>query len=181
MPIDWKTQESYSRLLAALVAASDNSIDYKKVAYFFGQGATYDAIEGRFRIAKRMANDLKQEAENEGRQMPSTSRVKSANSTPRKPKAKANSEHAVASGRVQKSPSKKRGGVKASPSKLKDEPRTPTSLDGDDHDSLAVQQPQHRQQQLSHDADAFEHSSSYIYGTEESRLFNSFDTEPFEA
>lgn len=26
MPIDWKSQESYQRLLAALVAASDNSV-----------------------------------------------------------------------------------------------------------------------------------------------------------
>lgn len=29
MPIDWKSQESYQRLLAALVAASDNSVRSK--------------------------------------------------------------------------------------------------------------------------------------------------------
>lgn len=62
-------------------------VDYKKVAFYFGQGATYDSIEGRFRIAKRMANTLKTEAEEEGRAMP-TPRSKSATSTPRKPKAK---------------------------------------------------------------------------------------------
>ncbi|KAK0662874.1 hypothetical protein DIS24_g1783 [Lasiodiplodia hormozganensis] len=166
MPIDWKSQESYQRLLAALVAASDNSIDYKKVAYFFGQGATYDSIEGRFRIAKRMANDLKKQAEDEGRQMPTT-RVKSANSTPRKPKAKPNGEHSVASGRIEKSPSKKQR--RPTTSKFKQEPQTPTSLNSDDHESTEQQQP-------SHAAEAFQHSSSFLYGDNED-FFNSFDTE----
>ncbi|OJD29909.1 splicing arginine serine-rich 2 [Diplodia corticola] len=179
MPIDWKSQESYQRLLAALVAASDNAIDFKKVAYYFGQGATYDSIEGRFRIAKRMANDLKKEAEDEGRQMPTT-RTKSANSTPRKPKAKPNTEHSVASGRVQKSPSKKRG-TKSTPS-FKQEPQTPISLDSDDHESGVQQHPQHHQhrQQPSYDSGAFEHSSSYIYGDSQT-LFHSFDTDALEA
>lgn len=106
MPIDWKSQQSYQRLLAALVAASDGNVsficrecdrkavptmiwqvDYKKVAYFFGQGATYDSIEGRFRIAKKMATTLKAEAEEEGRALPAT-RSKGAITTPRKPRAK---------------------------------------------------------------------------------------------
>lgn len=163
MPIDWKTQESYQRLLGALVAASDNSIDYKKVAYYFGQGATYDAIEGRFRIAKRAAADLKREAEEEGRQMPA-SRVRSATSTPRKPKAPKpssalandaagaeSSQHSVQSGRVQKStPSKaKRKGKQptttvaaaaaaaaavTSPTTVKQEPQTPISISDDGAD-----------------------------------------------
>ncbi|KAL1616407.1 hypothetical protein SLS56_011425 [Neofusicoccum ribis] len=128
MPIDWKTQEAYQRLIAAMVAASDNNMDYKKIAYFYGQGATYDSIEGRFRIAKRMANDLKKEAEDEGRVM-QPARTKSANSTPRKPKAKRDVEHATQTGRVQKSPSKKRN---PAPPKLKQEPQTPSSLDSNE-------------------------------------------------
>ncbi|OJD31986.1 uncharacterized protein BKCO1_4200073 [Diplodia corticola] len=172
MPIDWKSQDSYQRLLAALVAANDNSIDYKKVAYYFGQGATYDSIEGRFRIAKRMANDLKREAEDEGRQMP-TSRVRSTNSTPRKPKAprpaantaESSSQHSVLSGRIEKStgtPSKRNrnsaaaaasaASVSKPPAKQEQEPepQTPRSMEASE-DS---------QQRLSPDPfeKAFQHS-----------------------
>ncbi|KAF2142773.1 uncharacterized protein K452DRAFT_357863 [Aplosporella prunicola CBS 121167] len=134
MTIDWKSLESYQRLLGAMVAASDNNVDYKKVAYFYGQGATYDSIEGRFRIAKKQANVLKKEAEDENRVMPA-SRAKSTTSTPRKPKAKPTLDTAnggVISGRVTKSPSKKKA---AAPKKVKQEPHTPTSMSdayGDD-------------------------------------------------
>ncbi|KAK7555378.1 hypothetical protein IWX91DRAFT_121887 [Phyllosticta citricarpa] len=125
MPIDWKTPESYRRLLAAMCAAQDGTIDFKKVAYYYGQGATYDSIEGRFRHAKKEAKKLQSEAEKEGRKMPVT-RPKSANSTPRKPKATPSIENGkplstqlsaflilafyvgVKTGRVTKSPSKKR-------------------------------------------------------------------------
>ncbi|KAL1649928.1 hypothetical protein SLS58_001304 [Diplodia intermedia] len=163
MPIDWKSQDSYQRLLAALVAANDNSIDYKKVAYYFGQGATYDSIEGRFRIAKRMANDLKREAEDEGRQMP-TSRVRSTTSTPRKPKAQRppaeSSQHSVQSGRIEKStPSKRNRNNAAAPSakapakqqqEQEPEPQTPRSMEA----------PEDSQQRLSQDPfeKAFLHS-----------------------
>ncbi|KAK7524387.1 hypothetical protein IWZ03DRAFT_23713 [Phyllosticta citriasiana] len=107
MPIDWKTPESYRRLLAAMCAAQDGTIDFKKVAYYYGKGATYDSIEGRFRHAKKEAKKLQSEAEKEGRKMPVT-RPKSANSTPRKPKATPSIENGVKTGRVSKSPSKKR-------------------------------------------------------------------------
>ncbi|EKG16070.1 hypothetical protein MPH_06764 [Macrophomina phaseolina MS6] len=127
MPIDWKSQQSYQRLLAALVAASDGNVDYKKVAYFFGQGATYDSIEGRFRIAKKMATTLKAEAEEEGRALPAT-RSKGAITTPRKPRAKPD-QQPTRSGRIQKTPSKRRSTVAA---KIKQEPQTPTSLGSDD-------------------------------------------------
>ncbi|EKG18328.1 hypothetical protein MPH_04410 [Macrophomina phaseolina MS6] len=175
MPIDWKSQESYQRLLAALVAANDNSIDYKKVAYYFGQGATYDSIEGRFRIAKRMANDLKREAEEEGRQMP-TSRARSTTSTPRKPKAQRpttattangeSSQNSVQSGRIEKStPSKRQRSLDdAAPgsssgsgkgnsnkrAKLELEPQTPSSMEA----------PEDVEQRLSQDPfdKAFQHS-----------------------
>ncbi|KAK8169829.1 hypothetical protein IWX90DRAFT_430929 [Phyllosticta citrichinensis] len=106
MPIDWKTPESYKRLLAAMCASQEGNIDFKKVAYYYGQGATYDSIEGRFRHARKEAKLLQKEAVDEGRQMPVT-RPKSAVSTPRKPKATPSTEDRVKSGRVTKSPSKK--------------------------------------------------------------------------
>jgi hypothetical protein len=37
-------------------------IDFKRVAHFYGQGATYDAIEGRFRKVKKLAKELVDEA-----------------------------------------------------------------------------------------------------------------------
>ncbi|KAK7715975.1 hypothetical protein SLS57_006726 [Botryosphaeria dothidea] len=164
MPIDWKSQESYQRLLAALVAASDNNVDYKKVAFYFGQGATYDSIEGRFRIAKRMANTLKTEAEEEGRAMP-TPRSKSTTTTPRKPKAKPG-QLVVQSGRVQKSPSKKRG----SAPKVKQEPQTPSATDSDDT--------QASQQQAGIDLDAYVDPYQHSFDTSiDPSIFSSYNDE----
>lgn len=173
MPIDWKSQESYQRLLAALVAANDNSIDYKKVAYYFGQGATYDSIEGRFRIAKRMANDLKREAEEEGRVMP-TSRVRSTTSTPRKPKAQKpngeSSQNSVQSGRVEKStPSKRQRSSDPAPSsnssnsnkraKQELEPQTPRSMEApEDVEQRFSQDPFDKAFQHSFDDATLQHS-----------------------
>jgi hypothetical protein len=59
---------------------SHTQVDYKRVAHFFGQGATYDAIEGRFRKAKKDAHALAAEAA--GRPEPKTRNDKP--STPRK-------------------------------------------------------------------------------------------------
>jgi hypothetical protein len=39
-------------------------VDFKRVALYYGQGATYDAIEGRFRKAKKLAKELVDEAGN---------------------------------------------------------------------------------------------------------------------
>ena len=66
MPINWKAPETYQRLLAAMHAASPQKAqNYARIAALFGDGATYDAIEGRFRIIKRDAARL--EAEMDGR------------------------------------------------------------------------------------------------------------------
>ncbi|KAK8199711.1 hypothetical protein HDK77DRAFT_207931 [Phyllosticta capitalensis] len=128
MPIDWKSPESYKRLLAAMCAAQDNNIDFKKVAYYFGQGATYDSIEGRFRIAKKLAQTLEKEAVDEGREMPTT-RTKSATSTPRKPKAKPSIEGGVVSGRVTKASPKKKGTKNSAPTiKTESDSASSTSL-----------------------------------------------------
>ncbi|KAF2087544.1 hypothetical protein K490DRAFT_65374 [Saccharata proteae CBS 121410] len=133
MPIDWKSQESYQRLLGALVAASDHNIDYRKVAYFFGQGATYDAIEGRFRIAKKTAEALQHEATSSGRAMPTSTRRKSV-TTPRKPRAPktlVDSQDGVIGGRVSKPASPRKKKPAATEKAIKNEPQTPTSLDDD--------------------------------------------------
>ncbi|KAI9699433.1 MAG: hypothetical protein M1836_003044 [Candelina mexicana] len=63
MPVDWKKPEAYNRLLAAVMAAHDMKLDYRKIASMYGEGATYDAIEGRFRIVKKEAQVLKEELE----------------------------------------------------------------------------------------------------------------------
>lgn len=103
MPINWKDLGSYERLLAAIVAAENmkvcripsehaltsnfdrrlkfaiTQVDYKRIAYFYGQGATYDSIEGRFRKAKKDAQALRDEVA--GTAMPTS---RSQPSTPRK-------------------------------------------------------------------------------------------------
>ncbi|KAB8342783.1 hypothetical protein FH972_022381 [Carpinus fangiana] len=96
--IDWKSPDSYTRLLAAMVAAQDMKLNYKKIADMYGEGATYDSIEGRFRIIKKEAAKLKEEIENGTRPEapargktvsprkahPQSGDAKSANSTPTK-------------------------------------------------------------------------------------------------
>ncbi|EON69615.1 hypothetical protein W97_08875 [Coniosporium apollinis CBS 100218] len=82
------------------------------MAFYFGQGATYDSIEGQFRLFKKAGKDLITEAETEGRsELPA--RGKSAPNTPRKPKAPkkaAGSQDGVMTGRVTKNASPKKGG-----------------------------------------------------------------------
>jgi hypothetical protein len=61
--IDWSNPEMNLRLLAAECAASDHTPNYRAIANYFGQGATYDAIENRFRWIKAEAAILKAEVE----------------------------------------------------------------------------------------------------------------------
>ncbi|KAI9883251.1 MAG: hypothetical protein M1823_004990 [Watsoniomyces obsoletus] len=61
--IDWTSVRSYQRLLAAVYAASPQNHNYREIATMFGEGATYDSIEGRFRKIKAEAAILKQEVE----------------------------------------------------------------------------------------------------------------------
>ncbi|KAL8847532.1 MAG: hypothetical protein Q9221_007432 [Calogaya cf. arnoldii] len=64
MPVNWNDPKAFKRLLAAMVAAQDMKLDYRKIASMYGEGATYDAIEGRFRIIKKEAAKLLAEIEN---------------------------------------------------------------------------------------------------------------------
>lgn len=61
-------------------------LNYKKIADYYGEGATYDAIEGRFRIIRKDAEKLKAELDNGEREPAPNRGTKSANSTPRKPR-----------------------------------------------------------------------------------------------
>ncbi|KAL8915140.1 MAG: hypothetical protein Q9172_006939 [Xanthocarpia lactea] len=63
MPVNWKDPKAFERLLAAIVAAQEMKLDYRKIASMYGEGATYDAIEGRFRIIRKEAQKLLAEIE----------------------------------------------------------------------------------------------------------------------
>ncbi|MCJ1224182.1 hypothetical protein MMC12_000826 [Toensbergia leucococca] len=65
---NWKDPRSYERLLAAMVAANDMKLDYRKIASMYGEGATYDSIEGRFRLIRKAALDLKTEIDTGARE-----------------------------------------------------------------------------------------------------------------
>ncbi|MCJ1307179.1 hypothetical protein MMC25_000825 [Agyrium rufum] len=62
MPVNWKAEDAMTRLVAAVIAASGMRVDYHAVAHYYGRGASYDAIEGRFRVFRREATVLQQEA-----------------------------------------------------------------------------------------------------------------------
>ncbi|RHZ65663.1 uncharacterized protein CDV56_107548 [Aspergillus thermomutatus] len=65
--VNWKANESTERLIAVLVAAHPGlKLEYQAMATLFGQGATYDAIEGRFRRYRKMADEIKAEALSRG-------------------------------------------------------------------------------------------------------------------
>ncbi|TKA77588.1 hypothetical protein B0A49_01741 [Cryomyces minteri] len=110
---DWKKAESFTRLLAAMVAATpEMKLDYRKIASYYGEGATYDSVEGRFRVIKKEAQQLKAEIEGGVRaEAPPRGTTKSPRK-PRTPKKAADSANGVKTGRVTKSangtPSKKR-------------------------------------------------------------------------
>lgn len=85
------------------------------MAFFFGQGATYDAIEGRFRRYRKMADDLRREAQARG--------VDVSSSAPRTPRGPRNRAPASSSKSNQPSTSKSRkvglekGGAPETPTK----------------------------------------------------------------
>ncbi|KAF3918975.1 hypothetical protein ABW20_dc0108818 [Dactylellina cionopaga] len=63
MPITWSS-ENYVKLLAAVLAAHPEfKPDYRNIAVYFGEGATYDAIQGCMRPIKKKALQLRQEVE----------------------------------------------------------------------------------------------------------------------
>lgn len=102
--VNWKSADSTDRLVASLVAAHPslrvrcpnpppsptnpprpNQIDYHAMSLVYGQGATYDAIEGRFRCYRKMADDLRAEAQARGVSM---NQAGSAPRTPRGPRSR---------------------------------------------------------------------------------------------
>ena len=111
MTIDWNSRESYQRLLAAVYAASPQNHNYRLIATMFGKGATYDAIEGRFRKIKTEAMKLQQEVKDEKRPEAPARGSAGSSTTPRrrrvtKPSGDNNSSttarQCVLSGRVTK-------------------------------------------------------------------------------
>ncbi|KAH6622043.1 hypothetical protein C7974DRAFT_397562 [Boeremia exigua] len=76
MAIQWKAPETKDRLIAALIAASPN-INMNEIARMFGQGATYDAVEGQLRKAKILAKELTEEAKDRPAPAKALSRMKS--------------------------------------------------------------------------------------------------------
>ncbi|KAF7118533.1 hypothetical protein CNMCM5793_008063 [Aspergillus hiratsukae] len=63
--VNWKANESTDHLIAVLIAAHPGlKLEYQAMATLFGQGATYDAIEGRFRRYRKMADEVKADALN---------------------------------------------------------------------------------------------------------------------
>jgi hypothetical protein len=97
--VNWGAKESYTKLLAAIYAAHPGvKFNFNEIAHFFGDGATYDAIEGRFRIIKKEAAALREKAGNPG---PSAIR-----------RRKATSQQSVLTGRVTKRSGRGRKTVK---------------------------------------------------------------------
>ncbi|KKK18576.1 hypothetical protein ARAM_005725 [Aspergillus rambellii] len=108
--VNWKASENIDRLIAVLIAAHPNfkvpststmgaaaitgqsdifQLEYQAMATLFGQGATYDAIEGRFRKYRKMADELKAEAASRGiTELPRGRNSSSA--TPRTPRGPRN-------------------------------------------------------------------------------------------
>ncbi|PLN78757.1 hypothetical protein BDW42DRAFT_174316 [Aspergillus taichungensis] len=81
--VNWKAPESLDRLVGALIAAHPGlKLDYQAMAVMFGQGSTYDAIEGRFRRFRKVAEELKADAAGRG----ITSVPRGRNSGPRTPR-----------------------------------------------------------------------------------------------
>ncbi|KAI9680346.1 MAG: hypothetical protein M1829_001232 [Trizodia sp. TS-e1964] len=99
MGINWNEKDSFARLLAAVLAAHPEvKLNYRAIASMYGQGATYDAVEGRFRIIKKDAKVLRAEID-EGVRDPAPAR-----GTPRKNKNTpgTDSQHSTITGRVTK-------------------------------------------------------------------------------
>ncbi|EEH17269.1 hypothetical protein PABG_07356 [Paracoccidioides brasiliensis Pb03] len=61
MGITWD-KKAIERIIGALLVAHPGfTPDYKTMAVYFGQGATYDSMQGRFREYRRIAESMRQE------------------------------------------------------------------------------------------------------------------------
>lgn len=112
-------------------------LNYKKIADMYGEGATYDAIEGRFRGIRKEAEKLKVEIES-GQRAPAPSRGTGEKRSPRKPRRQHSviDLDSVESGRITKSalsasssPSKRRNAAQIKKEML--EASASTSSSGD--------------------------------------------------
>ncbi|KAL8868583.1 MAG: hypothetical protein Q9174_004896 [Haloplaca sp. 1 TL-2023] len=134
MGVNWKEMENVLRLYAADMAVNGaKGRDYKKMAAFFGKGATYDTIEGKCRSIRKIAAMLEEEynktngeaspAPNTNGEAGSQASIASTTATPKKPKAapngvttpranKKNGEEKVLSGRVVKNSRKAKDNAK---------------------------------------------------------------------
>ncbi|ORY09934.1 hypothetical protein BCR34DRAFT_363727 [Clohesyomyces aquaticus] len=98
MPIDWKDQATKDRLLAAIIGSFNGVINYREVARLFGGDATYNAIENFLRGPKKLAKELKENADSDAPPSPARPRTpKKANGSPL---------NGVKNGRVVKTPTK---------------------------------------------------------------------------
>ncbi|PWY86889.1 hypothetical protein BO70DRAFT_360612 [Aspergillus heteromorphus CBS 117.55] len=91
--VNWKLPESTDRLFATLIAAHPSlKLDYHAMAAYFDQGATYDAIEGRLRKYRKLAEELRQNATERGITDVSIPKARSGSacSTPRTPRGPRN-------------------------------------------------------------------------------------------
>ncbi|KAL4960318.1 uncharacterized protein BDV14DRAFT_204848 [Aspergillus stella-maris] len=85
--VNW-TAENTTRLVAALIAANPGiKLDYNATAAIFGQGATYDTMEYRFRTYRKLAEKLKAEAIKNGVSLDKIPRGRQATGTPRTPRS----------------------------------------------------------------------------------------------
>ncbi|EEH02877.1 conserved hypothetical protein [Histoplasma capsulatum G186AR] len=61
MGINWN-KDAIERIIGALLAAHPGfTPDYKTMAVHFGQGATYDSMQGRFREYRKIAQSMRQD------------------------------------------------------------------------------------------------------------------------
>ncbi|KAK2766226.1 hypothetical protein FQN54_007742 [Arachnomyces sp. PD_36] len=89
MGINWQDKESTDRLIGAMLAAHPGfKPNYGGMAKLFGRGATYDAMEGRFRTYRKHAETLKREAATNGINInEGTVGGRSGGGTPRTPRS----------------------------------------------------------------------------------------------
>ncbi|MCJ1244223.1 hypothetical protein MMC30_001421 [Trapelia coarctata] len=116
---DWQSLDANKRLLAAVIAAHPDKklLDYRKIATYYGEGTTYDSIEGQFRKIRKEAEKMKQKVDSgEQTEAPPRGNKKDGDSgakptKARKPRISPKKQDGVISGRVTKSitPTKKRG------------------------------------------------------------------------
>ena len=83
-----QAQSLYYASIYRMLTSFQTKLNYKKIADYYGNGATYDAIEGRFRIVRKDAGQLRNELES-GERPPAPPRGNqgSNHSTPRKSRA----------------------------------------------------------------------------------------------